>query len=193
MSSPDFKDLLKELLDIKYKLRLLRRKQKLRNMLKILGIGFIIYKSVQNEIEESLSRSRILFGNLDASLSMYINSLRNGIENIRASNAYLTKDGEALWLNRIEQSKIEIAYLRSISILDNSQVVALLAELDGFQNFVGKYNAELRKKELRQELLLLKPEILQSEKEFNSMWFGQFYFSKKDLHNWKTCRKNRQD
>ena len=44
---------------------------------------------------------------------------------------------------------------------------------------------ELEKEELRQELLLLKPEILQSEKEFNSLYYGQFYFSKKDLHDWK--------
>lgn len=95
MSIPDFKDLFNKLLDIDNKLRLLRRKQKLRNRLKILGIGFLIYKNVQNEIEETLSRRKILLGSIDAGLFAYINSLRNGIEKIRTSNVYLTKEDEA--------------------------------------------------------------------------------------------------
>src|SRR3990170_6848475 len=134
MSTPDFKDLYKELIDIEYKLRRLRRKQKLRNILKILGIGFIIYKNVQNEIEESLSQRKILLENLIASISVYMNSVRNGIENIRTSNAYLTKDDEALWLNRVDEFEKEITYLRSTSVLNNSQAGVLLAELDGFQH-----------------------------------------------------------
>jgi DNA helicase-4 len=185
MSTPDFKDLFNQLLDIDNKLRLLRRKQTLRNRLKILGIGFLIYKKVQNEIEESLSRRKILLGNIDASLFAYINSLRNGIENIRTSNVYLVKGEEALWLNRIGESKKELSYLRSVSVLDKSQAEGLLAELDGFQYFVGNYNLELEKSKLRQQLLLLKSEVLQSEMEFNSLCFGQVYFSKKDLHDWK--------
>jgi hypothetical protein len=168
MSIPDFKDLFNKLLDIDNKLRLLRRKQKLRNRLKILGIGFLIYKNVQNEIEETLSRRKILLGSIDAGLFAYINSLRNGIEKIRTSNVYLTKEDEALWLNRIGESKKELAYLRSISVLDKSQAEGLLAELDGFQYFFGNYNSELEKNKLRQQLLLLKSEVLQSEKEFNS-------------------------
>jgi DNA helicase-4 len=185
MSTPDFRDVFKELLDIEYDLRRLRRKQKLRNRLKILGIGFIIYKNVHNEIEESLSQRKTLLGNLNAGLFAYINSVRKGMESIRTSNVYLAKSDEALWLNRIGEAEEELTYLSSISVLDKSQTVVLLAELDGFQHFVRNYNAELEKKELRQKLLLLKPEILQSEKEFNSLYYGQFYFSKKDFHDWK--------
>jgi len=186
MFTPDFKDLFNKLLDIDAKLSLLRRKQRLRNRLKIVGIGFLIYKNVQNEIEERLSRRKILLGNIDAGLSAYIKSLRNGIENIRKSDVYLSKDCEANWLNRIGESKKELAYLRSISFLDKSQAEGLISELDGFEYFVRNYNAELEKSKLRQQLLLLKPEVLQSEKEFNSLFCGQAYFSKKDLHDWKT-------
>jgi len=186
MSTPDFKDQFNRLLDIDNKLRLLKRKQTLRNRLKILGIGFLIYKNVENEIEESLSQRKTLLGNIDAGLSSYINSIRNGIEDIRTSNIYLAKDEEALWLNRIGESKKEIAYLRSISFLDKSQAEGLLAEFEGFHYFIGNYNSELEKSKLRQQLLLLKSEVLQSEKEFNSLCCGQSYFSKRDLHEWKT-------
>jgi hypothetical protein len=186
MSTYDFKDLFNKLLDIDNKLHLLRRKQKLRNRLKILGIGFLIYKNAQNEIEESLSRRKILLGNIDEGLSAYINSLRNGIEDIRTSNVYLSKDYEVNWLNRIGESKKELTYLRSISFIGKSQAESLLAELDGFLYFVRNYNSELEKSKLRQQLLLLKSEVLQSEKEFNSLCCGQIYFSKKDLHDWKT-------
>ena len=157
----------------------------MRNRLKILGIGFLIYKNIQDEIEESLSRRKILLGNIDADLSAYINSLRNGIEDIRTSNAYLSKGEESLWLNRIDESKKELSYLRSVSVLDDSQAEALFAEFDGFHYFLGNYNSELEKNKLRQQLLLLKSKVLKSEKEFNSLCCGQVYFSKRDLHNWK--------
>ena len=118
MSSSDFKDLFNKLLEIDNKLPLLKRKQTLRNRLKILGIGYLVYKNIQNEIEESLSRRKILLGKIDGELFEYINSVRIGIERIRTSNVYLAKGNEALWLNRIEECKKELAYLRPISGLE---------------------------------------------------------------------------
>jgi hypothetical protein len=38
---------------------------------------------------------------------------------------------------------------------------------------------------LRQQLLRLESDILLAEKEFNSIFNSQFYFSKADLHSWK--------
>jgi len=69
MSKPDFTDLFNQLLDIDNRLRLFRRKEKLRNRLKILGIGFLIYKNVQREIEKLLPRRQGLLENLVPSTS----------------------------------------------------------------------------------------------------------------------------
>ena len=185
MSTIDFKDLFIKLVEIDNKLRVLKRKQRLRNRLKILGIGFLIHKNAQNEIDESLSRRKILLENVDATLSAYINSVRSGIERIRAFNLYLAKDEETRWLRRIDESKEELAYLRSVAALDESQAALLLTELEGFQQFVSNHNAELEKKELREQLFLLRPEILKCEKEYNALYYGPYYFSKRDLCDWK--------
>jgi DNA helicase-4 len=185
MSAPPFKELFKEFRDLEYRLRRLRRIQTLRNILKILGIGFIIYRNVQKEIEESLSRRKLLLGNLVASTSAYLDSFRNGMESIRTSSIYLTEDDETHWLSLLSEFSKDVDFLRSASVLDNSQAVSLLSEIGGFKNSVEKYNAELEKTKLKQQLLKLKTQILQSEKEFNSLYYGQFYFSKRDLHNWK--------
>jgi DNA helicase-4 len=185
MSKLDFTDLFNQLLDIDNRLRLLRRKEKLRNRLKILGIGFLIYKNVQKEIEELLSRRQGLLENLVPSTSGHMDSLRKEVESIRNSDAYLSREDESDLLNRLIESKKGIEYLNLASVLEKSQAVGLLAELDGFHHFVENYNAELEKNRLKQKLLLLKSEILQSEEEFNSLCCGQVYFSKRDLHDWK--------
>ena len=145
MSQPDFKDQFKKLLEIDQNLVRLRREEKLRNRLKVIGVGYLFYKNVDSEIEENLSRRKILLENFDSSVVVYINSLRNGIQNIRTSNVYLSQKGVALWLNRIEESKREISYLKSGSVLGKSQANGLLAELDGSHQFVRTYNVELEK------------------------------------------------
>lgn len=185
MSEPDFKALLNEFRDLENKLRQLRRNLRLRNIIKILGIGFILYKNVQKEIDETLFRRKILLRNLLAGTTSYRDSLRNEIENIRKSNGYLTRDEEARWLSLFGEFREEVEYLRSASVLSDSQASEVLDELAGFHNFVRNYNSELEKAKLREQLLLLKTEILQSEKEFNSLYDGQLYFSKRDLHDWK--------
>ena len=185
MSPPDFSDLFSELCNIEEKLRVLIRKERLRNRLKILGIGFLIYKNIEKEIEEHLSRRQVLLEQLAPSTSKHIDSLRNQVESLRKSNDYLPKEDERHLLERLSESKKGIEYLNLASVLDKSQALGVLAELDGYQHFVENYNAELEKRRLRQQLLKLKPEVLQSEKEFNSLCCGQAYFSKRDLHEWK--------
>ena len=69
MSPPDFSDLFSELCNIEEKLRVLIRKERLRNRLKILGIGFLIYKNIEKEIEEHLSRRQVLLEQLAPSVA----------------------------------------------------------------------------------------------------------------------------
>ena len=186
MSAPDFKDLFNEIRSIDEKLRVLRKKERLRNRLKIIGIGFLIYNNVQKEIEDYASRRQVLLEKLAPSASEHIDSLRTEIEKIRNSDAFLPKKDERHLLNRLSESKQGIEYLNFASVLDKSQAVCVLAELDGYQNFVENYNAELEKRKLRQQLLSLKPQVLQSEKEFNSLCCGEVFFSKRELHEWKS-------
>ena len=186
MSSSDFKDLFNKLVELDKNLQILKRKQALRNRLKVVGIGFLIHKSVQSEIENSYSQRKILLENIDSLLFGYFNSLRSGIESIRASNLFLAEKDEKRWLRRIGDSQKELAYLSSVAALDKSQAASLIAELETAQQVVSNHNAELEKKELRQQLLLLKPDVLQCEKEYDSLYYGPCYFSKRDLNDWKT-------
>lgn len=185
MTAPDFKELLKEFHDLESKMRQLRRNLKLRNILRILGIGFIIYKNAQKEIDETLSRRKILLGNLLAGTTAYTGFLKTEMEKIGESSSYLTKDEEARWLSLLGKFREELEYLRSASVLSDSQTSELLDEIAGFHNFVRNHNSELEKAKLREQLLSLETETLQSEKEFNSLYYRQSYFSKRDLNDWK--------
>jgi hypothetical protein len=101
-------------------------------------------------------------------------SLRTEVESIGTSDVYLSKKDESNLLSRISESKEGIEYLSLASVLEKSQAVGVLAELDGMEHFVENYNVELEKSRLRQKLLSLKSEILQSEEEYNSFCCGQF-------------------
>lgn len=185
MSTPDFNELLEEFRDLEKQLGQLRRNLKLRNILKVLGIGFFIYKNAQKVTEENLSRRKIFLGNLLVGTTAYTNFLKTEIGKIGKSSSYLTDDEEARWLSLLGKFREEIQYLRSASVLSDSQGLKLLEETAGLHDLVWNHNSELEKVKLREQLLSLETETLQSEKEFNSLYYRQSYFSKRDLNDWR--------
>lgn len=156
-----------------------------RNFLKIVIIGFFFGRDIEQKISENEKRRKFLLKNISPLVYESMNSLREQLEGVKKSNTYLSRNDEDQWLASFRSFETDLSYLRSINTLEESHYSAMLLEIGKFRHIISDHNNELEKNELRQILLKYKDEILEAEKEFNSLLVSQQYFSKKRLKTWK--------
>lgn len=163
----------------------LKRKKRIRNLLKIVGLGFLFYKKIDQEISENEQQRNGLIKRLNSALLDHLHYVEYEQEKITSSQQFLSKTQEEKWFTNIKNMEKAAEQLMSAVSLDEHQSFEILNRIRNFKNFITTYNGELEKRKLLQKILELKSTILQAEEEFNSRYTSQTYFSKKDLQSWK--------
>jgi len=154
-------------------------------MLKVLGIGFFIYKDVDKQISVNEQKIVASVKEVNEMIIEFLENIQKEKDKLSNLDSYISKSQEEKLLASLNESKIDFDYIGRAGVFDETKFNALLSEIENFRSFVTGYNIQVEKKELTQQLIKLKNDIFQSEKEFNSLYDGQFYFSKRDLHYWK--------
>ena len=185
MSDSDFSEAFAELKDLQEKLGRLKQKQTLRNVLKIVGIGRFLYRNIQEEIENNnVSRKRVFERILHETQSR-LDYFGHEILEINESARYLPTEKENHLLRLLRKFEKKLNYLKERDADWQIPISDALSKTVSFQSFISNYNIEFEKKELTEQLLRLKGDVLQAETEFKSLSDGNNYFSKRDLSNWK--------
>lgn len=174
-----------ELLDLQKKLDRLKQRQNLRNILKIFGIGFLLYRNIQVEIEDNIAFRKAMFERILSEAQSRVDYFYQEILKIKESATYLPTEKEAHFLGLFREFERDLAYLKVLDTGRQIPITDALSRIGNFQNFISNYNRELEKKQLNEQLLKLKNEVLQAETEFKSLLNGSDYFSKRELYEWK--------
>jgi len=157
----------------------------IREFLKILLIGFFFGRGIEQEIYKAKKMREALLMNIGLIVSEGLGSLRKQMEEVEKSDVQLSKNDEERWVKLLKSLETDLKYLRSQKALNETRCLATLDEIAKFQRFIAGYNSELEKSRLEQKLLKLRSDVLQAEKEFNSLYDSQYYFSKAELQSWK--------
>jgi len=174
-----------QLRSLHHKLNNLEKRRRLRNILRIFGIGFLLYRDVDQEISNIQNEISALSEKANPATQEHLQYIKNEMEKINSSQKYLQKPEEERWLTLLKEFKSNTNYLKSVNALEEQQSSKLLEETASYQKFIAEYNTQIRRNELKQELLKLKEEILQAANEFSSLFDSQNYFTKKQLQTWK--------
>lgn len=180
----EFQETIAGLRRIEGNLRHLHKLQKMRNILKIVGIGFFIHKNVEKEIDNNKKERQALLGNWVQKASEYLEYFRTESKKILESNNYLSKDNETRLLSLLDEFNRDLIYSDAQHDFA-TQISDFLGVIAETRRFVANYNSEFEKRKLRAELLARRDDVLQAVTEYNSLFFGDYYFSKKELHDWK--------
>lgn len=163
----------------------LEKRKRIRNILKVIGIGFLLYRDVDHNISKVQTRISDLIGQGNSVAEALLEQIKLEVEEIGKSQTMLQESEEEKWLSLLKTFESNTIYLRSVNALEEQQSSKLLEEISRYQKFIAEYNEQIRKNELKQQLLKLKKEILQVANEFYSLFDSQNYFTKKQLQTWK--------
>jgi DNA-directed RNA polymerase subunit F len=177
-------EVVNQLQSLHQKLANLEKRKRLRKILKIVGIGFLIYRDVDQEISNVQDEIPALVEKANFIAKEHLEYVKCEVEKINDSKTYLQKHEEEKWFNLLRTFESNTNYLRSINALEEPQSSKLLEEIASYQKFIAEYNKQIRKNELKHQLLELKKEILQAATEFSTLFGSQKYFTKKQLQTW---------
>ena len=163
----------------------LKRKELVRNRLKMVIVGFFLWRDIGQRISRIEERRNLLVRSARLIVEDFMVFLRGEMRNLAKSDAFISRDDEGRWQSLFETLRKILSYLELLSGPDREYYSIVLGELDGSRHFIEGYNEKLEKRILRQDLLKLKGKVLQAENEFNSLYHGQNYFSKRELHLWR--------
>ena len=184
MSMSEFQETVADFKRLECNLRLLERRRKLRNFLRIIGIGFFLYKNVESEISRTRTERQAILGVIAQKTFEQLAYFRKESENILKSDSYLAKSDEIRLINLLDEFDNNIEYL-SLQSGFSARPPNIRGAIGEIRALVANYNVEFEKRKLRAELLALKDEVLQAVAEFDSLFFEDYYFSKKQFHDWE--------
>ena len=184
MSTSEFREAFDSIQLSEHKLHQFYNLRRIRNSLKVVGIGFFLYKSLDAKIAATQKEKQILLETLIKKASDYLDYFKTQSEIVRQSNNYLDKDNEIRLLGLLDNFENDLRYLVSQSDFA-VQPAGLFNSIGELRKFIATYNFEFEKAKKKAELLALKSEVLQATAEFDLLFFGKNYFSKKQFYHWK--------
>ena len=159
--------------------------KRLRNYLKIVLIGFFTYRDICRKIAAAEMQRASLIENAEMATNQFLNYTRNEAERLGKNDISISKTEENHWLITLEAFCKDVDYLKRTGIIDDKKTSDVFCEIEHFRHLVTDFNFQLEKKKLRQQLIKLRNQIVQSEREFDSLYNSDRYFSKKELGSWK--------
>jgi DNA helicase IV len=162
----------------------LKRDKRIRNILKYIGIGFLLYKDIETQIIENQTKIDSLMKNIYPTSNAFSSYLTEQINTIEKANRFLSKEEETNWYTSIESNKSEINYVLSLPNQQSEHNLAISSQLENAKQYILNYNINLEKTQLKNRLLELKAPILKAEQDYNFLFQRPQYFSKQELHEW---------
>lgn len=179
------KEITDDLQRINKNLMQLNKQRTTKKLLKPLGVGFLIFKHVDEELLANQLKKQALLTGCNLAMQQELSILKEKIDLIQKSGEQLQKQAEQNLIFLIDNAAADLAFLNSEGARIEKEYPESLKQLQGYRNFVIQYNIEWERKKARQELLVAKNEILQAESAFASKYQGDNYFSKKEFIDWK--------
>jgi len=175
----------KDLKVLNAELAQLRRTSQLRQILKIIGIGFFLYRDVDLKISQNENKKILIIKSLESRIIETSKIIKAKLDEVDASHEFLSEDQENNFLFFIDSFKENIRYIESLNFIDSSLITSRLAEAAKSKDFIINFNEKLKIRKLREEIIALKDQFLQAEREFTILHDQEKYFSKSELNYWK--------
>jgi hypothetical protein len=171
----------------------LKSKKQLRSILKCIGIGFLLFRNIDNQIVENQTKKGALLKSAYPISNAYLLYLKEQLNKIEKANQFLSKDEEANWSASIESSKADINYLLSFPNQQPLYDTGIISQLDNGKQFITSFNSNLEKAQLRNRLLELKNEIIKGKQNYDELYQRPMYFAKSELHQWQSTFSSLRD
>jgi DNA helicase IV len=159
--------------------------KRIRENLKVIGIGFFIYRRIDGDISKVETQKAIEKNSIETGIKEALKFQKQQLQTIEGSYQFLSKNREKDLLHIIETFEADLVHLKNLKLQDSELISLALGEIEKSRQFVIEYNENLEKTLLRQKLLSLKNEILRAESEYKLHFESERYFSKKELYLWK--------
>ncbi len=162
----------------------LKSKKRLRSILKCIGIGFLLFKDIENQIIENETKKNTLLKNTYPISNAYSLYLKDQLHAIEKTNQFLSNDEEAKWSAAIDSIVSDINYLLSFPNQQSLNDAGIVGQLDKGKQFIQSFNSNLEKAQLRSRLIELKDVILKAKHNYDELFQRPLYYSKSDFHHW---------
>ena len=104
----NFNELEKQIQVLNRELGNLKLKKRIRMLLKIVGIGFLIYKNVYQEISEKEEQKKALIIRLDSTIQDHLHYFEYERDKISSSQQFLTNTEKEKWFEKTNVLIIEL-------------------------------------------------------------------------------------
>jgi DNA helicase IV len=163
----------------------LKRKKVIRSSLKPVGIGYLFFKNVDEEIWENKRAKEAILEKASSILGGEMQFLSDKVEYVKSSDKFLTDQEMNDLLLVLENAKVDLSFLVLQGAFSEEVHADAVERLDDYRSFVHNFNKELDRKQTKQKILLLRNDILQAHNEVIINQSAERYFSKKDFFDWK--------
>ncbi len=164
--------IIKEIQVLNSELNNLQKQKIARNFLKIIIIGFFINKKIDKEIKALKLEINRRQTTLKKISDDHLESIQAKLTKINNQKSYLTKEEEEQWLTLVGLTKANLDYFQSQNLLIKTDYVSAINQVERIQQLIKTNN--------------LKLDCYKAENDFNLLLNSDLYFSKKELHAWKT-------
>jgi DNA helicase IV len=172
---------------------IMHKKKRIRNILKLIGIGFLLYKDIDSQILATQAKIESLMKNVYPTSNAFSTFLLEQINTVEKASRFLSKEEETNWITSIESSKSDLNFILALPNQQSENNLALASQLQNAKQLILNYNTNLEKTELRNRLLELKNNILEAEKNYAQLYQRPQYFSKKEFRNWYQSNTSLKD
>lgn len=163
----------------------LLRVKRIRGILKTIGIGFFLYRDVDQRISQFETQKALLIKSVESAINKTSEYQKQQLNAIEACHEFWLQDQKEKMLNLIGTFEADLEYLKPLNVLDSKLISSTMEEITKSRQFIVDYNENLEKNIIKQKLMKLKDEILQAEGELKSYFEREQYFSKRELYSWK--------
>ncbi len=181
MSIFEFRNLLDEFQKLDLQLNHLKDIKKIKNILKVIGIGFFIYQNIDSEIIKTSQRKDDILNKLFQRISESLQVIESQFTGLIQSNDYLKKETETHLIKSLNLLYKTLTFIET----EKYNIQNLSNSILNLKTKIGSYNSDLERNKLQAELLALKEKIVYAKQEFEALIYADRYFSKESLKSWR--------
>ena len=106
----------------------LRRKKKLRDVLKVLGIGFFIYKDVDKQITVNEQRIVASVKEVNETIIEFLENIQKEKDKLSNLDSYISKSQEEKLLTFLNESEKDFDYIGRAGVFEENKFKAILSK-----------------------------------------------------------------
>jgi DNA helicase-4 len=182
--------LVEELKNNSAKIAHLKQTKHLRGILKCVGVGFFLYRDIDDRLAENEEKKNSLLMNVYPVTNAVTGSIKEEISAIEKAHRFLSPNEQGSWSAFLDICEADLIYLNSYGKMEPAYNLATLSQVKQARQYILGFNANLEKAQLKNRMLELKDTILQAEEEYVLLNHRPQYFSKRELYDWREKYSN---